>query len=166
MADFNLAWAFTFGREVADENHGLSNDKDDDGGVTNFGYAQNYHPDIKVADLSLAQIKQRAEVEYWNDLRLSEIKDQQLANIIFDICYNSGADTAPKLLQRAINRCGGNVQVDGVLGSVTLSVANSLPAGWLSDRLRVERAKYFADCVDVDPDDLKFLKGWIWRACK
>lgn len=162
MSDFNIAWPFTLDIEKPV----ISNVKNDDGGITNAGYSQNAHPNTDVTKLSINDIKDHAEHEYWDALRLSEINDQDLATRVFDIAYNSGDEIAAKLLQRAINRCGGNVKVDGVLGSITLSVANSLPAKWLTDRLRVERAKYFADCVEADPDDLGFLKGWIWRAYK
>ena len=57
----------------------------------------------------------------WDGIRASEIKDQDVANIIFHIKMHFGN---VRLAQEALNKLGENLSVDGSLGSKTLDAIN------------------------------------------
>lgn len=89
------------------------------------------------------------ETNFWNAARLAGIDSQDIANRVLDEAVWSGAGTAIRLLQRAVNAVRSPSETplveDGLLGPVSLSAVNSAPEADLLVRYRRERLVYLVD---------------------
>ncbi len=157
MTTFDEAFNFTIGNEG-----GYVNDPYDKGGETKWGISQRSYPRLSIKSLTKEQAKSIYHNDYWKPA-YDELLNKDLSIRLFDMAINSGAYNAEITLQKAINHCGGNIVEDGDIGMVSIKSSNLAHQGWLLERFRVERSKYYADCVDRKPNDLKFLKAWIFR---
>jgi lysozyme family protein len=100
-----------------------------------------------------ASIKAFYKVNYWDAVNLDNVKDQQLANNLFDCSVNQGTGTACRIMQMACNYVIAAVKVaikplvvDGIVGSATIGVFNGLPAAQLNAEINAEReASYRRD---------------------
>jgi lysozyme family protein len=145
-----FAQAFDFVVSKAIEG-GDTNDPDDPGGLTRFGIAQNKHPNVDVASLTLDGAREIYRWEYWEPCRCEEFPPP-LALALFDSAVNQGTGAAVRLLQRALR-----VDVDGIVGPDTISAAG----GVVSEDLLVEFLSYrAARYADGNP---KFRRGWFAR---
>lgn len=167
---FNEAFDFIYENEVPknSKNGGYTNDTNDSGGQTKHGISAKSHPGIDIKNLTKDGAKIIYKKEYWKP-EYDKLINKNLAIRVFDMTVNSGAENAGITLQKAINECGGTVEtvkVDGDIGPITIKAANMCHNRWLLERFRVERSKYYADCVQRRPSDLDYLKGWIWRNYK
>src|SRR2546426_11328207 len=107
-ADFDLAFEFTMKEEGVKKDAqgnitstGLNKIPGDPGGTTNFGFAQKFHPDIDVAQLTWDKAKELAYSRYW--LYAGCDKFQWPENIIlFDTCFNQSKDEALQLILAGI----------------------------------------------------------------
>lgn len=117
--------------------------------------------DVKLWDAAHAEAYYRAF--YWPPL-YNWIQDQAAATKLFDLAVNVGPTQAHRLLQRALQRCGRRVDVDGVFGNRTLAELNAAPAGTLLLNLRAGQAEHYARVVIAHPTMEKFLPGWMIRA--
>jgi lysozyme family protein len=160
MSLFDDAFEFTVGHEG-----GYVNDTDDSGGETNWGISKKAHPDVDIKNLTKDGAKEIYRKNYWNSY-YELLNNDTLTIRVFDMAVNSGAIAAIKILQEAINYCGGNIPVDGRIGVKTTNSTVYINKDYLLERFRVERSKYYADCVTNRPTNLKYLKGWIYRNYK
>ena len=60
--------------------------------------------------------------------------------------------------------CGVAVKIDGVLGDRTVAAAGAIDATELLDEMRQQAELYYEAIVRTNPDDARFLKGWLARA--
>ena len=142
----------------------LTDIEGDAGGLTKYGISKVMHPEVDVANLDFPGACRFYEINYWNHYGLSRFDSQEIANKLMSFIINENPFSAIRCLQRAINHCGGTTIEDGLLGTSTTSVANSLPQAWLLDRFRIEGALFYLFRVKVKPDQTKFLEGWGNRA--
>ena len=142
----------------------LTNIPEDSGGLTRYGISQVMHPEIDVANLTLDKAYNRYEKNYRNLYKLNAIDSQDIANKLMSFLINMNPNTAIKILQHAINHCGGNVVEDGVFGVATTTYVNTLSPMWLLDRFRIEGALFYLRIVKEKPSQIKFLVGWCKRA--
>ena len=101
--------------------------------------------------------------DFWEHYQLGKIENQQAATILFSMLVNQRPSAAVKALQRALAELGADIEVDGVLGPVTIAALNSY--SW--DHLRpIWHDKVEAHYRNIAPmvDDGKHLKGWLRRA--
>jgi lysozyme family protein len=98
---------------------------------------------------------------YWDAVRGDAYKSQNIAIIVTGMAWGSGAKQAIKSLQTAINHCGVYCEVDGLIGSKTLTLANSIEPTKLFDAIANERERFFY-AIGVGKN-AKFLKGWLNR---
>jgi lysozyme family protein len=77
------------------------------------------------------------------------------------MAWGSGARQAVKSLQVAINHCGLQCDVDGLIGPKTILLANSIEPKKLFDALTAERERFFY-AIGVGKN-AKFLTGWLNR---
>jgi lysozyme family protein len=146
MNAFDQAFAFVIGVEGAE-----TNDPSDPGGLTRWGVAQNYHPEVDVASLTLEGARAIYRAEYWDACQCDEFPPP-LALAIFDCSVNQGVTTAIKLLQRALR-----VDADGVVGPDTIAAAG----GVVTDDLLIEFLSHRANrYADGNP---KYRRGWFMR---
>lgn len=157
MADFEKAVEKTLGEEG-----GYVNDPKDRGGETKFGISKRQYPNVDIENLTLEKAISIYRRDYWG--KYGEVKSQEIAEKLFDISVNAGCATANKIAQRALNRCGANILVDGVMGKVTLGTINVFPPDLMLSHIRLEQIRHYISIVDNLPSQIAFLKGWIKRA--
>ena len=153
---------------------GFVNDPADPGGATNKGITfktfKQYAKDTLGIEPTLENLKNLSDGQaskiykkgYWDKIRGDEIKDQNLANIVFDFYVNAGKNAA-KLLQQVINKLGGNLVVDGIIGSVTMEALAKLDQKKVYMLYKKSRVDYYQRLCERNPRLKKFLKGWLNR---
>lgn len=180
MADFDITDSKTSKNEG-----GYANNKADRGKRTLNGIAQNFWPKwegwSKVmaiisrvgenARLINAEVRKDAELQamisrfykqnFWDVLKLDQIKDQQLAETVYDFGVNSGTGRAAKYLQEAVNALGGNLKVDGQIGNQTITQANQIKPLELHTEYNKLRRSFYNSIAKGNQK--QFLKSWLSR---
>ena len=154
MKDFNEII-----EKVLDHEGGYVNDPKDLGGETKYGITKRFYPELNIKELTKEKAKQIYKDDYWDKNRIESIP-QELWHIFFDMCVNMGRGTAVKILQRAANSKGRDIDVDGGLGPATIKAMNGVGV----ERVRAYRVKYYADLVTKKPEQNKFYFGWFRRS--
>lgn len=98
---------------------------------------------------------------YWDKVRGDSYKSQNVAIFVTGMAWGSGVKQAVTSLQRAINNCGIKVEIDGLIGALTIGAANAIEPRELFDALTAERERFFY-VIGVGKN-AKFLKGWLNR---
>ena len=159
---------------------GFVDDVDDSGGATNHGISlrflrlEGYELDLNddgetdAEDMKLLDKDKAGEIYkefFWDKWGYDEIRHAEVGAKIFDMCVNMGASQAHKITQRACNKMGKDLVVDGIIGSQTRQTINSLENGEaLLEGLRLEQVAFYNRLVEKKPVLNKFLKGWTRRA--
>lgn len=140
----------------------------DYGGETKYGISKRAFPDIDIFSLTVNQAMNLIERNYWQPYRLEEINNQDLANRIILLFINMNPAHAAAIIQCAINACGDcnkvPIAVDGVLGSKSIQVINSLPVNTLLDKIRLTAIGYYLSLTDKDSSQIINFRGWVRRA--
>jgi len=139
---------------------------------TNYGISAEFLSgrlgrEVSVAEmknLTLNQAVQLYKESFWDTILGDAIRNQHLAEMIFDGRVNHGR-TGVVLLQRAINGLGGNLVVDGIFGPKTLEAVNTFPAEQVYECLRAHRAQLYHELAKR-PGQHIFLNGWLNRLKK
>jgi lysozyme family protein len=172
-SSFNLAIPYILAHEG-----GLSNDKNDPGGITNYGISLRYLKSEKmdlnrdgkydakdIRELTPKEAKKIYLDKWWNKYKYYNIKNQQVATKIFDMSVNMGPDRAHKLVKKAINAIViEDIPVDGRLDSSTINTINTLPSVHLMMVLRELQKEFYINLTVSHPRLLVFLKGWVKRS--
>jgi len=158
LADFDKAFEFLIKHEG-----GYVSDPDDPGGETKYGISKRSYPNLDIKNLTLEQAKEIYRRDWWDKMGLDEVEDQAVATKLFDIAVNVGLRRAVRLMQMAINRAGGTLKVDGVIGPKTRAAINNHP------NKRHVLAEFMLMCVRyycsiARGSKTKFLAGWLKRA--
>jgi lysozyme family protein len=98
---------------------------------------------------------------YWDGVRGDAYNSQNIAIFVTGMAWGSGVKQASKSLQIAINHCGKQCEVDGIIGVKTILLANSIEPKKLFDALTAERERFFY-AIGVGKN-AKFLTGWLNR---
>jgi lysozyme family protein len=138
-------------------------DPKDRGGETKYGISKASYPSVDIKSLTLDEARAIYLRDYWNPLRLSEFKDQNLAELLLDTAANMGTKTAALYLQRAAKALGQNIGADGKVGPMTLKAVHAISAASLASEIVTARASRYQKIVLDDPSQKKFLKGWLSR---
>ena len=138
---------------------GYVNDPKDLGGETKYGITKRFYPDIDIKNLTIEQATEIYKKDYWDKNKVESLP-QNLWHIYFDMCVNMGKRTAVKVLQRAANNKGRDIEVDGGLGPMTIGALKGVEL----DRVRAFRVKYYVDLITARPEQEKFYLGWFRRA--
>ena len=145
--------------QVLEHEGGYVNDPKDLGGETKYGITKRFYPELNIKELTKEKAKQIYKDDYWDKNRVESLP-QELWHIFFDMCVNMGRRTAVKILQRAANSKGKNIDVDGGMGPATLRAIKNVEA----ERVRAYRVKYYSDLITKKPEQEKFYYGWYKRA--
>jgi len=166
---------------------GYVNSKYDRGGPTNFGLSSkflnscNLRGDsiVKTLDdngdgmISAEEIKnikpeesaQVYKIYFWLTHRYGELKDQELANNIFDFGVHAGNYKANILLQKSLNEIMiEKIMEDGLIGNNTLAAANNNAN--VIERFKEKRRQFYKAVVAKNPTQERYLKGWLARVDK
>ncbi|MDX8336056.1 lysozyme family protein [Candidatus Cetobacterium colombiensis] len=133
-------------------------------GIRNFillEYNKKFNKNYEIKSLTETQAREIAEhllVKY----RLNEIKHSYSQMMIFDIFFNGGYNAGAVVTQRALKRYkpSENIEVDGVLGSKTIAVINSVQDHEkFIDLMTEERINYYKSLNSWS----LYGKGWKKR---
>lgn len=153
---------------------GLSDHPNDKGGRTNLGVTQGT---LNTARKSITGLPERVDnltrgqaLEiyrklYWDKSRCSDLPEP-IDLLTFDAAINCGTGGAGKMLQRALNRMGASLSVDGSIGPLTTVACREAfaSAPWrLIGTLQMERVRWHNSIVARDRSQLTFLHGWLNR---
>jgi lysozyme family protein len=150
---------------------GYVNNPLDHGGPTKYGVIlsvwQEYGCDKdEDGDIDEEDIKQLNEDDarfiakkiFWDYYQADFIINQSLAEFIVDWGYNSGRKTVAKILQRILK-----VNIDGFIGTQTLTTINGVDQQKLFDLLKIERKVFLNNIIKRKPDQMVFYDGWMKR---
>ncbi|MEM7456749.1 MAG: glycosyl hydrolase 108 family protein [Planctomycetota bacterium] len=191
MADFEIAYG-----ETAIHEGGYVNDPVDPGGETHLGISRVHNPDWdgwpiidnykssypddfvtrinndeELVKLAMALYK----VRYWDPFMGDQIRDQHVANKVYDSGVNLGVGTSVKFLQEGLNLLNRNQQnyaditVDGAFGNNTMSALNAFldlendRPDYLLKIMNVMQAARYVNIMRADSTQEKFARGWLNR---
>lgn len=168
MTDFNLAFDRTIRNEGGYVLHNVEGDR---GGQTYAGIARKFHPswegwtyiDNKDMDNPALSKSIRAfyELNFWDRIKGGEIKEQGVAESLFDFSVNAGVKTASKLAQIVVETVP-----DGVIGPKTLEKINKEEPEKFILKYALAKVTRYAEICNRDRTQSKFLLGWINRTIK
>lgn len=182
MSDFDLAQDFTAKWEGC-----LSDDAADRGGLTHWGVSMAFLSDLEysrrgtallksigvrplpvnretIKALTKEQAKAIFKAEFWDRLHLDELP-VQMAVLIYDAAVNSGRAQSVKLAQRGFNACdcGESLEVDGVLGPLTIDALSSHNTQRVRQSILDSRVDFYWAIVNKRPSQKVFIRGWLNR---
>lgn len=103
---------------------------------------------------------------YWDNIGLSGVIDQQVANGLFDCSVNPCLIPVGKSVQMACNTVKqGIVKVDGQFGNASLTALNSLKPDLLLTAFNGIRVANYYERVKLSPSMVQWLSSWLGR-CK
>ena len=141
---------------------------DNNGGTVIAGINSKSFPDDVATILDCANRAEAVKGFYlrvfWKPMLLGGIESQDVANRVLDMGVNAGMGRGIRLLQQAINALGHNIAEDGVIGPVTIGTANTCDPDSLLASYRAQRVAYYNAIAAKNPDNLKYLAGWLKRA--
>ena len=157
---------------------GLSDHPADKGGRTNLGITQSTLTGArksisglpeKVDDLTAAQALEIYRKLYWDKSKCDEIPTP-LDFLVFDAAINCGVGGAGIQLQRALNKIGASLSVDGAIGTLTLTAVREAVRkgrwGLLLAGALWERVIWHNDIIAKDASQAVFKEGWLNRIAK
>lgn len=97
--------------------------------------------------------------QYWHHLNGDRILAEEVAAPLLSFAVNRNIPTAVKHLQHVLG-----VDPDGVLGLVTIAELNQKDPAIVAKMFRAEWENYYRQVAAVNPNDEKFIDGWVARA--
>ncbi|MDH5257991.1 MAG: N-acetylmuramidase [Gammaproteobacteria bacterium] len=172
MANFEEALEATLKAEG-----GYVFDKDDPGGETYKGIARarnpkwpgwvtvdilrnkrNFPNNLDNDPQLQQQVKDLYEVNYWHKIKGDDIKDQDVAESIFDFAVNAGPATSAKLAQITVG-----AKADGVIGPQTIEKINADDTRAFLAVFALSKIGRYVNICEKRPDSRKFFFGWVRR---
>lgn len=110
--------------------------------------------------------------QFWNPLRLDQVRAQSIANELFDTAVNIGVNPAGRMLQRALNylnrdtKSWREIEVDGKVGAttlLTLSAIGTKDERHLFNLLNILQGIHYVGILDRDRGQEDFIRGWMDR---
>jgi len=178
MAQFKEALQITLKYEG-----GHSKDPADPGGETYRGISRVHFQEWagwKLLDSTTATGQElNAAVEqfyrdwFWKRLFLDDVKDQRVANVMFDCAVNCGQRVATALMQRTLNALNSrglrwaDIAEDGVMGPRTVGVLNLAAQARLTELMAIytaERIHRYVELCEKNESLERFISGWVRRS--
>lgn len=147
---------------------GLCEDKNDAGGITNYGICLRFLKSVDpkatredIKNMTKDKAKDLFYQNFWLPCRCDELSDK-VAFVLFDTAINVGVSQASKFLQRVVG-----VKDDGKVGPDTVNavkeyIENHDEATLVSEFLK-KRSQFYKNIVANRPSQKVFLKGWLNR---
>lgn len=160
MADFNK-----YAPALSSWEGGFALVKDDAGGWTNRGVTLDtfrlyINPTATPQDLSRmseTQWREIAKGRFWDACGGDKLKDQSVAELFVDWCFNSGLG----MIKRVQGIVG--TKTDGKVGPLTIAAINAWDQRRLHYTIKAARIEFLANAVRNRSANLKFYDGWINR---
>ena len=146
---------------------GFIDNKNDKGGVTNYGISLKFlkainekatYEDIK--KLSKEQAVLLYKQHFYLKNNLNKINDLKICYYLLDMCINHGSKKAIIILQSCLE----SVKIDGVCGKETINKTNEVFSTPLLNKLIEKRVEFYNNIVKSNPTQKVFLKGWLRRS--
>jgi len=143
---------------------GYVNHPSDPGGETKYGISKRSYPYLDIQSLTVEDAKEIYRRDWWDKYGYGTLMGN-IGEKLFDFAINMGAESAHRLLQRAINHLGQKivVEVDGIIGLKTRTAMMFCRKIALMDALRLEAIRYYTYLAKRKSMRV-FLLGWIKRA--
>lgn len=152
---------------------GYANHPRDKGGETYRGIARNFHEEwrgwrlidvlpkdqLDENDSLQTLVKEFYRSKFWRRIKGDRIEEQPIADAMFDAAVLFGPGRAIRFAQTVVD-----VEVDGVIGPITLGALNEEDPEVFIKRMAWERALYHAERVRDNAGQAVFLVGWLRRA--
>lgn len=158
---FNQAFSATMRREGGYKLHTVEGDR---GGMTYAGVARKFHPSWPGwrfiddgATPPTELVREFYRREFWNRLNCDAMPER-IAASVFDFGVNAGVRTAAKLAQAVAG-----VEADGVIGQKTIAALASMGPERFEAAYAIAKMKRYAEIVNRDRSQSKFLLGWLNR---
>ncbi|WP_297779943.1 holin-associated N-acetylmuramidase [uncultured Roseovarius sp.] len=172
-------------QEIVAREGGYVDDPDDPGGATNFGVTIHTlrrlgldltgDGAVDASDVR-ALTRDRAVAllidHYYRRPGIARLPESLQASV-FDMYVNAGVN-AVKILQRLLREMGHGIEVDGLIGPITVTaaeVAAKAAPDHIADAYGIARRNYYLSLADARPASRKFARsraggkgGWITRA--
>lgn len=187
MADYLKAYNITMRHEG-----GYSDDNDDAGGETYKGISRRYHPTwrgweiidgYRVQSNFPKNLKESSELNpmvadfykehYWDRFLGDEIKNQDIAEEMFDTGINMGISRGVKFLQQGLNYLNRNEEMfpdlveDGKIGNNTLKALDMYlkedSSIHLMKIMNILQGMHYLDYMSDSPTQEKYARGWFKR---
>ncbi len=101
--------------------------------------------------------------DWWNRMRLTDIKSKKVAFFIFQASVNFGEEKVARWAQQVCVTNGKIVDIDGKIGQQTIGAINSIPEqDYITDIAIIQRYHYLLSIVDR-PDQIGNKSGWERR---
>lgn len=150
---------------------GYVDNPNDRGGKTNMGVTQGFlHSYKERAGVTADDVTELTKDDalklykaHWDAFGFGKLDNPDVTGLVYDFSVNSGAGTAIKYLQKALNKKGHNLVVDGYIGEKTNNAVNAVDEEWLKREIQKSRAEHCDRIVDKDPTQQVFIKGWFRR---
>jgi len=164
MADFAPA----FEKVIADEGgYKLTDIPGDRGGMTYAGIARKPNPNwagwqfIDRQDFGSATplVREFYKSNFWDRVRGDELKNQAIAETIFNFAVNTGVGVASKLAQLIVG-----TTPDGAIGPKTVERLNICTAEKFLPAYTLAKIQRYVNICMKDRSQAKFLLGWTRRA--
>lgn len=150
---FEHAVAFVLVREGPD----LVDDPDDPGGLSRYGIALRFHPELTADDIRNMTASGATDIyrrSYWPVIHGDDLPDY-LHLPTLDCCVNPGQGVVVRLLQKAVG-----VPQDGLIGPGTLTALRIANQYTLLERFTAARINYWS----TRSGWAKYGEGWSARA--
>ena len=173
MSDFTQAFKLVMANEG-----GYANDPDDPGGETYKGISRKMHSkwdgwtiidilkrqqgfpaSLDKNDELQSYVSDFYRVTFWDPMLGDKLKNQQVANSIFDFGVNAGLATSVSLAQMVVD-----ARVDGVLGPLSLEAINNFDPEFFIASFTVTKIARYITIVKKRPESRKYFYGWVCRA--
>ncbi len=132
---------------------GLMDSSSDPSGPTKYGVNTRDHPGLDIRNLTREQATAIHRRESWEGPKIDRLPPA-VAVAVFDGAVDQGPGTAVRMLQRCLG-----VEVDGILGPLTVAAAGMRPTGDLVGQYLAERGYRYA----VTTGFVQFGRGWLRR---
>lgn len=165
MADFTQIVQWLLYQEDSKAHPGLISNLGDGTGLTrlgitskNFGLAVpgTFFSSLPFAD-AVAAAKQVYRNSYWNKFNGDQMPDQVAAPLL-SFAVNRNVPVAVKTLQHVLE-----VTPDGDAGPNTIAVLGQKDPAVVAKLFRAEWEHFYHNVVALNPNDQRFLDGWINR---
>lgn len=170
MAKIDLSMNYV----LDNEGRGYSEPPEDDQptkyGIIAADIAEHRHKmvsEISVQDVKDLTMKEATDIywlQYWSRMKLDDVKDQSVATAIFDVGVNRGIFKGATYTQLALNNQGFYLNVDGKMGPRTVRAINDCKRLNFLTSFHGLVYEGYQSIVEHNPEDHKFLHGWLRRA--
>lgn len=163
MAEFDIAIKYTLKHEG-----GYNDIKEDRGGATNYGISLAFYKsnvdkiatNDTIKNLTELKAKEIYKKYFWDINKFDDLRFQNIANKLFDMCVNIGNPRVIKWCQEIMQLS----LIDGISGTLTIYELNLVEPQEFIDAIIKKQKEHYNNIVNKNPNQSIFLKGWLKRA--